>query len=287
MMTKVNAVRPSPIAGTWYPGNPDRLRATVATCIDDANPPDLPGEVIGLVSPHAGYRYSGPVAGYAFKTVQGRHFDRVAVISPMHQYYSYPILTSAHQAYRTPLGDIPLAEDILEQINASLSSEVNIPLSAIANDQEHSLEIELPFLQVALDGPFELIPIMLRDQTRRLSKTLGQTLAEALKGDGSCLLVASSDLSHFFPESTAHRLDHRVLDTLAEFSPEHLFDLKDSGQGQACGLAPMAAVLWACEGLGADRVTLLNYDTSAASTGDASSVVGYGAAAITRPGLEP
>ena len=287
MMTKVNAVRPSPIAGTWYPGNPDRLRATVAACIDDANPPDLHGEVIGLVSPHAGYRYSGPVAGYAFKTVQGRHFDRVAVISPMHQYYPYPILTSAHQAYRTPLGDIPLAEDILEQINARLSSEVNIPLSAIANDQEHSLEIELPFLQVALDGPFELIPIMLRDQTRRLSKTLGQTLAKVLKGDGSCLLVASSDLSHFFPESTAHRLDHRVLDTLAEFSPERLFDLKDSGQGQACGLAPMAAVLWACEGLGADRVTLLNYDTSAASTGDASSVVGYGAAAITRPGLEP
>jgi AmmeMemoRadiSam system protein B len=287
MMTKVNAVRPSPIAGTWYPGNPDRLRATVATCIDEANPPDLPGEVIGLVSPHAGYRYSGPVAGYAFKTVQGRHFDRVAVISPIHQYYSYPILTSAHQAYRTPLGDIPLAEDILEQINARLSSEVNIPLSAIANDQEHSLEIELPFLQVALDGPFELIPIMLRDQTRRLSKALGQTLAEVLKGDASCLLVASSDLSHFFPESTAHRLDHRVLDTLAEFSPARLFDLKDSGQGQACGLAPMAAVLWACEGLGADRVTLLNYDTSAASTGDASSVVGYGAAAITRPGLEP
>ena len=283
MMTKANPVRPSPIAGTWYSANPGQLRATVEACINDANLPDLPGQVIGLVAPHAGYRYSGPVAGHAFKAVQGQHFDRVAVISPMHQYTPYPILTSAHQAYQTPLGEIPLAEDSLEKINARLTAQANLPLSAIANDQEHSLEIELPFLQVALEGPFELIPIMLRDQTRQLSKALGLILAEILHGDGSCLLVASSDLSHFYSETTAHQLDHRILHALAEFSPAGLFDLKDSGRGQACGLAPMAAVMWACEALGADQVTLLKYDTSAASTGDSSSVVGYGAAAITRP----
>jgi hypothetical protein len=284
MMTNMNPVRPSPIAGTWYSANPARLQATVEACIENATLPDLPGDVIGLVAPHAGYRYSGPVAGHAFKAVQGQHFDRVVVISPMHQYTPYPILTSAHQAYRTPLGEIPLAEDILEKINAQLTSQADPSLSAIANDQEHSLEIELPFLQVALDGPFELIPIMLRDQTRHLSKALGQILAEVLQEeDGSCLFVASSDLSHFYSESTAHQLDNRILQALADFSPTTLFDLNDSGRGQACGLAPMATVLWACETLGADRVTLLKYDTSAASTGDASSVVGYGAAAITRP----
>lgn len=283
MMKAVNPVRPSLIAGTWYPGQPDRLQATVQACIDNADQPELPGDVIGLIAPHAGYRYSGPVAGHAFKTVQGRHFDRVVVISPLHQYYPYPVLTSAHQAYQTPLGEIPLAEDILAQINANLERKSNISLAAIGNDEEHSLEIELPFLQIALDGPFELIPIMLRDQTRQISQALGQTLAEVLKDDESCLLVASSDLSHFYPESTAHRLDHRVLDAITDFAPARLFDLKNSGQGQACGLAPMAVVLWACEALGADQVTLLKYDTSAASTGDSSSVVGYGAAAITRP----
>ena len=255
MMTKMNSVRPSPIAGTWYPADPDQLRETVEACLDNAKLPDLPGEVIGLVAPHAGYSYSGPVAGYAYKAVQGKHFDRVVVISPMHQYTPYPILTSAHQAYQTPLGEIPLAENALEKINSRLTSRINQPLSAITNDQEHSLEIELPFLQVALDGPFELIPIMLRDQTRQLSKALGQALAEILKENVTYLLVASSDLSHFFPESKAHQLDHQVMQALADFSPTQLFDLKDSGRGQACGLAPMAAVLWACQALGADRVT--------------------------------
>lgn len=283
MMTHANPIRPSPIAGTWYSANPRQLRATVTACLEGADLPALPGDVVGLVAPHAGYRYSGPVAGHAFKAVQGQHFDRVAVISPLHQYYPYPILTSAHSAYCTPLGEMPLAAETLTEISAGLQGRAGIPLSTIANDQEHSLEIELPFLQVALDGPFELIPIMLRDQTPQFSQALGQTLADVFKADESCLLVASSDLSHFFPEAAAHQLDQRILQALVDFSPTRLFQLKESGQGQACGLAPMAAVLWACQALGADQVTLLKYDTSAASTGDASSVVGYGAAAITRP----
>ncbi len=181
-------------------------------CIANADLPDLPGDVIGLVAPHAGYRYSGPVAGHTFKAVQavtltGWRSSPHAPVLPL------PDPDQCAPGYQTPLGEIPLAEDILEQINARLTASVDVPLSAMANDQEHSLEIELPFLQVALDGPFELIPIMLRDQTRQLSKALGQTLAEVLKEDRSCLLVASSDLSHFFPEPTAHQLDRRVLDT--------------------------------------------------------------------------
>ncbi len=123
---------------------------------------------------------------------------------------------------------------------------------------------------------------MLRDQSRQTAQALGETLAEVLDPDAS-LLVASSDLSHFQTQSQANQLDMSVLNTLAEFSPQGLFDLRDRGGGQACGLAPMAAVLWACAGLGAQDVTLLKYDTSAATTGDTSSVVGYGAAVITRP----
>jgi AmmeMemoRadiSam system protein B len=123
---------------------------------------------------------------------------------------------------------------------------------------------------------------MLRDQIRQTSKALGEVLADTLKGT-SCLMVASSDLSHFLPETKANQLDNLVLSMLDNFSPEGLFDLKDRGQGQACGLGAIAAVLWASKDLGAQDVTLLNYDTSASTTGDASSVVGYAAAAITRP----
>jgi len=282
MMNEKLNVRPSPIAGTWYSADPAELKKTVDGFLQNANPPDIPGEVIGLVAPHAGYRYSGAVAGHAFKTVQGRSFDNVAVISPMHQYHPQPLLTSAHQAYRTPLGEIPLAKNVLSEINAALAENTGLSLTPVANDQEHSLEIELPFLQRAVEGPFQLIPIMLRSQSREIARELGRILAEILKNK-SCLLVASSDLSHFHPESTANQLDQRVLSELADFSPDGLFDLKAAGQGQACGLAPIAAVLWAARDLGAKDVTLLKYDTSASATGDRSSVVGYGAAAITRP----
>jgi hypothetical protein len=282
MMTENRTVRPSPIVGTWYSANPSQLRNAIAAYIDDAQNPDLPGEVVGLVAPHAGYIYSGAIAGHAFKTVQGRTFDCVCVLSPMHQYYPQPLLTSAHSAYRTPLGEIPLADAKIDQIQNKLSEKIGIGLTPIAKDGEHSLEIELPFLQIALEGGFTLIPIMLRDQSPQVTQALGEVLAEVLDAD-SCLLVASSDLSHFFTKSQANQLDKKVLDALVEFSPQGLFDLKDRGQGQACGLAPMAALLWASAQMGATDVTLLKYDTSAATTGDTSSVVGYGAAAITRP----
>ncbi len=281
-MDKQTDIRPSPIAGTWYSGDPGQLRKTVDRYIENASNPDLPGEVVAVVAPHAGYRYSGQVAGHAFKAVQGHTYDNVLVISPLHQYHSQPILTSAHTAYQTPLGKIPIARDILDRIHAKLKEITGVGLAQIRNDQEHSLEIELPFLQRAIDGEFDLIPLMLRDQSRSFSRTLGELIAETIQGK-SCLMVASSDLSHFHPETIANKLDQMVLQALTDFSPDALFDLKDKGLGQACGLAPIATVLWASRALGADKVTLLSYDTSATTTGDRSSVVGYGAAAITRP----
>jgi len=198
-MNEKITVRPSPIAGTWYDGDPDRLRQTIDDYIENAELPKISGEVMGLVSPHAGYRYSGSVAGHAFKCVKGKSYDVVVVISPMHQYYPKPILTSAHSAYRTPLGDIPLAAQKLDEINAALKMKIDMEMTRITYDQEHSLEIELPFLQRALKGSFSLIPIMLRNQSRQLSKALGLILAESLR-DHTCLFVASSDLSHFYPD---------------------------------------------------------------------------------------
>ena len=281
-MNRISKVRPSPIAGTWYSDNPDFLEQSINDYKDLAELPELPGEVIALVAPHAGYRYSGMVAGFAYKTVYGKSFDTVVIVSPMHQYHPQPLLTSAHQAYETPLGEIPLNVDKLAQINETLLSQSGLSLTPVANDQEHSLEIQLPFLQVALNGDFNLIPIMLRDQTPENARILGQALAETLQ-DESCLMIASTDLSHFYPEQKANQLDRQVLQAIEDFSPGDLFALKNNGQGHACGLAAVAAVLWAAQSLGADKATLLHYATSAAVTGDHSSVVGYGSAAITRP----
>ena len=282
MMTEITNVRPSPIAGTWYSAYPDELQRNVDEYINKAVLPDLSGEVIALVAPHAGYRYSGSVAGYAFKAVAGQQFDYVAVLSPMHHYHTQPLLTSEHHAYRTPLGDIPIARKKLGEIGDALKAQAGLPLTPITNDNEHSLEIQLPFLQRVIKGNFELVPIMIRDQSPEVAKILGKVLADNLRGE-SFLMVASSDLSHFYPESKAKQLDQNVLSALLDFSPERLFELKDLGMGQACGLAAIAAILWAARKLGGTDVTLLNYDTSASTTDDYGSVVGYGAAAITRP----
>jgi len=204
------------------------------------------------------------------------------VISPMHQYSPHNFITTAHDAYQTPLGDLPVAKETLSEIDRYLKEGIGQGLTQVANDREHSLEIELPFLQRALEGEFHLVPIMLREYTSDNIKFLGKILAKVVNGK-SCLMVASSDLSHFYPESVANQLDHNVLSALDDFSPEGLFEVNNRGEGQACGLASIAAVLWAARALGADEVTLLKYDTSASTTGDRSSVVGYGAAAITRP----
>ena len=282
MMKNIDSVRPSPIAGSWYSGNPQELAQIIDGYLEDAEPQSLPGDVVGLVAPHAGHIYSGPVAAYAFKTVMGRHYDHVAVLSPMHQFDPHPVLTSAHSAYQTPLGTLPINKELVAAVDSVFQAKAGLNLASIPNDREHSLEIELPFLQRTLTGEYDLIPIMVRDQSRRVAHDLGLALAEALDPD-TTLLVASSDLSHFYPESQANQLDGLFMKTLAKFSPDALFDLQDRGVGQACGLSPIAAVLWAARQWGADQVTLLDYKPSAAITGDRSSVVGYGAAAITRP----
>src|SRR5678816_372450 len=162
-------VRPSPIAGTWYEGNAKSLARTMDEYLDQAQLPALDGEVVGVIAPHAGHRYSGPVAGYAFAALRGLTPKLVAVISPFHNLARYPLITTAHDAYSTPLGDIEVDKTAL----AELSSHLDIPITPVFADKEHSLEIELPFLQRALKSDFKLLPIMVRAQEADVAKQLG------------------------------------------------------------------------------------------------------------------
>ncbi len=279
-------VRPSPIAGTWYEGEAPRLGASVDGYLREAQIPAFTGQVIGLIAPHAGHRYSGPVAGYAYRAVLGLKFDLVAVAAPMHQFYPQPLLTSTHQAYSTPLGQVEIDHESVAELDTALKDCLGYGLSPISFDREHSLEIQLPFLQRALAGPFKLLPVMLRDQSPQTAWALGSSLAGVLgkrSGSGlSVLLVASTDLSHFYSEPEANLLDSAVLEKIKAFSPEGIYEVEASGKGYACGLGAVTAVLWAAQGLGATQVQVLHHDTSGSQTGDLSSVVGYGAAVILK-----
>ena len=280
-MATIAPVRPSPLAGTWYEGNPRALAHAVDQYLEQAELPELPGKVVAVIAPHAGHIYSGPVAGYAFAAVRGEKPDLVAVLSPMHQPYYEPLLTTAHAAYSTPLGQIPVDKETVADLDARLMAVLGHGLTPVAYDQEHSLEIELPFLQRSLAGDFKLLPVMVRAQSPKVSRQLGEALAETLRGRNA-LLVASTDLSHFYTQKEAVSFDTEMLRRIESFSPEEVFKAEQEDKGFACGLGALAAVLWAAKGLGADTIKVLRHATSGDVTGDYSRVVGYGAAVIMK-----
>ena len=275
MTTRSQDIRPSPLAGSWYPADAARLAAQVDGFLAQAVPEAPSGAIVGLLVPHAGLIYSGPVAAYAFKLAAALTPEIVAVIGPSHRYAPAPLLTTGHDAYRTPLGTVPVARDVL----AALGQRLN--LHPIRNDEEHALEIELPFLQRVLTQPFQLLPVMLVDQSAVAANRLGAALAEVLAGRPA-LLIASSDLSHFYPDDQARQLDQALLAEVDAFDPRGVLAAEAEGRGFACGRGAIAAVMWAAQTLGADRAKVLHYDTSAATSHDSTRVVGYGAAAFYR-----
>ncbi|MEN4011267.1 MAG: AmmeMemoRadiSam system protein B [Chloroflexota bacterium] len=277
-MGKISEVRPSPIAGLWYSADGQQLAKQIQQFIDLAETPPILGRVVGLIAPHAGHRYSGRTAGHAYRLVQGKAYDIVCVVSPLHAYFPAPVLTSAHASYATPLGEARIDRDAVQSLGDLLAEE-SISLTALSNDDEHSLEIQLPFLQCALASSFDLLPVMVRRKDWRMARILGAALAKVLSGR-NVLLVASTDLSHFYPLQIANQLDSEMLSQFQAFSPQGVLQAEENGSGFACGAGAVATIMETARAMGADSVQVVHYSTSAEETGDTSSVVGYGAAVI-------
>ena len=276
-------IRPSPIAGSWYPGEPTKLRGTLAGFLEQAKLPAFSGRVRALILPHAGLIYSGQTAAFALKSIEGQHYSRVIILSPSHQAYRGNLLTNAHQAFQTPLGTVPVDHESLQNLTDSLAA-AGLLLNQIRNDREHAIEIELPFLQYLLPEGFKLIPLMMMDQTLSTAKTLSTALGDLISSfppDQPTLLIASSDLSHFYQQDQANRLDQRLIDSLQNFDPTLFYTLKSTHQTEDCGYGAMATVLLTAQKLGASQVTIADYRTSAAVSQDYSSVVGYVSAIIS------
>lgn len=273
-MVSSRDIRHSVIAGSWYPGNPKQLQNMIQSFLDQVTPQPLEGELIGLISPHAGYVYSGQVAAYAYAQLRSKTFSKVVVVSPVHRMYTGRFAVTDKAYYETPLGLVPVDADLVQAI------ERNVELNRVSQDMEHSLEIQLPFLQHVL-GDFTLAPIMMGEQDWESASELGHALAQAI-GQERVLLVASTDLSHFHSYSEAVRLDQIVLDRITAYDPEGLVRALTMHKAEACGGGPVSAVMLAARELGANRAVLLKYMNSGDVTGDHSSVVGYAAAALSR-----
>jgi MEMO1 family protein len=282
LATNPQNVRQPGVAGGFYPADPKALAAMIDDMLAHVSPPPISDPILAVVAPHAGYQYSGPVAAYTYAALKGRKFSRVVVIAPSH--YEAFDFTSVFDgdAYATPLGavqvDKPFANQLVKMSpTIRLSSQGHVPTREGA---EHALEVELPWLQRVL-GDFQLVPIVMGDQSYESSRALGVALARLIQ-DSNTLIVASSDLSHYHPYDEAVKIDHKTLNALQAwdyFSMSQNFGMR---VWEACGGAPIVAAMIAAERMGANQALVLKYANSGDTTGDHSRVVGYSAVALVK-----
>lgn len=269
------SVRQSPIAGTWYPGDAFTLRATIRRLLDEATPPTPPTTPLGFIVPHAGLAYSGPTAAHAYKLLEGRAVKRVFILGPSHFAYVGDAATTAELAWETPLGTVPLALDALSALAE------HFPLNATRGDREHSIEMQIPFLQVVL-GHFELVPLMLSAHTVGACRRLANALVRVFN-PATDVILASSDLSHLNDYRLVEERDAEFVQALEAFDLERVAELALDPETTVCGRFPILTVLFVAEALGATRLTVLHQTHSGRVTGmlvPGQYTVGYLAAAI-------
>jgi len=267
----------------WYSANSSTLETDIQNYLSDSPSKVVLDKLLGLVAPHAGHFFSGHVAGTTFSALTPGAFEMVVLLGPDHHGTAPGRISTVNvDMWRTPLGDMPVAWDILKAL------EAEIGLNLLTRDDEHSLEIELPFLQMTLQE-FKLVPLMMGTQSAQVCRKLAAVLVKAVRNgdaEGSVLFVASSDLSHYFDDATARHLDETTLQFILNLDADGLIDHVEAGRNRgepfACGAGPIATVIHAAKALGATRASLLKYATSADAHPDKSRVVGYAAVAFSK-----
>jgi len=271
------------VAGSFYPANPAELQATVDRLLARATPPAISDPIVALISPHAGYPYAGAVEAQSYALLKGRHYGRVIIIAPSHyDGFSFASIYDGN-AYVTPLGAIPVDKEFAAKL-ARLSPQIKLSSrghTPVGQQGEHSLEVQLPFLQRAL-GQFKLVPIVMGEQDYDLCRALGVALAKAMQGSTDTLIVASSDLSHFHPYDDAVKLDTKFLNAVQAWDYLSMSRNLDNRTWEACGGGPIIAAMIAAERLGATEARLLKYANSGDVAPPRDRVVGYGALALLR-----
>jgi len=271
----MQAIRRPFVAGHWYPASASALAADVDGHLARASR-HLPGRLVALAVPHAGLMYSGPVAAHAYGLLRDRPIDVAVLVGPSHHTGFAGVALYPSGGFETPFGVVPIDADCASAVQAAAPHLVRPDTAPHA--REHSLEMQLPFLQRVAPHA-SIVPLMMGQQTADTARELGHALVRALEGRRA-LLVASTDLSHYHDARTAARLDALVIDCVSRFDPDALQHLLDVRPGHACGGGPTVAVMRAAKLAGADAAVVLKYADSGDVSGDKSSVVGYLAAAF-------
>lgn len=275
-------VRRAAVAGSWYPDHPERLARELDAYIVNADVEPGVAPPMAIVAPHAGLRYSGPVAACAYKSATRASVRTIVLVGPSHFIPFRGVSIWPQGTWDTPLGPVAVDEALAAAIAAESRDIVERP---DAHGREHSVEMQLPFVAHRLPG-VTIVPLVMGYQTRDAAFGLGDAIARAVAartpdgGESGVLMVASSDLSHYEDAVTAARMDSVVLTHVSALDPMGLMDALEREPHHACGGGPMVAVLHAARRLGARHARVLHYADSGDVSGDKSSVVGYMAAAI-------
>jgi AmmeMemoRadiSam system protein B/AmmeMemoRadiSam system protein A len=268
-------VREPAVAGAFYPGTEEGLRSMVTDLMDKAEPPDIGGKLVGLISPHAGYVYSGGAAAHGYSLLRGKSYDAVIVLAPSHRMRFRGSSVYAEGPYRTPLGLVGIHKELAEAISGA---DESIAFQPQAHLQEHSLEVQLPFLQVAVPG-LKIVPVVVGDQSLENCARLAKAIVGAVK-DLNVMLVASTDLAHTNSYDQTVRMDKILVEKVLAYDVEGLAESLAAGKCQACGAGPMITLMLAGKELGAARVVKLKQTNSGDVSGNMDYVVGYLSAAI-------
>ena len=270
----MNNIRTAQVAGYFYPSEPAKLRNDIQQLLDLSKRKEKLNNIFGIVSPHAGYVYSGKTAAHAYNLLIGKKFKRVVIISPSHSEYFPGVCIFKGDAYETPLGKL----NIDKEFSRKLKTDDGLIYEGVeGHRREHALEVQLPFLQSVLDN-FMIVPIVMGDQSKNIVDTLAEKLAEI--SDNETLIVASSDLSHFHSKTNADNLDSVIEKRLKDFDFESLQNDLDNQNCEACGGGPIVALMKAARMRNINHSLVLDRSDSGDVTGDKDEVVGYLSAVV-------
>ena len=270
-------IRQPVVAGQFYPDSPSQLKEMIRGMVDDKAEKE---EVIGLISPHAGYIYSGPVAGATISRIKFK--DTFIIIGPNHTGMGRPLSIMTEGVWKTPLGEVEIDSELAKQILATSSY---LEEDSGAHQYEHSIEVQIPFLQY-FKKDFRLVPIMLAYSTTATYKEIGKELAKAIKDlNRQVVIIASSDMTHYEPQESAQWKDTQAIEAILDLDEDELLKRVDKLRISMCGYAPAVSLISAAKELGAKRAELVRYQTSGDITGDYISVVGY--AGVILKGMSP
>lgn len=270
----MNTVRQPAVAGLFYPANSERLRMDIQSMLSAVKTKQLPSKVFGIISPHAGYIYSGTTAAYGYSLLKGSNFKKVIIISPSHREYFSGASIYNGDAYKTPLGVVEIEKELAQKI---VDESKSIFWGMEGHRQEHAIEVQIPFLQLVLDD-FKIVPIVMGDQGKIFVDDLAEQIAKAV--DAETVIVASSDLSHFHSKKKAFDLDSIAAKHVSSMNYEGLQSDLDNRKCEACGGGPMVVLMKAAFLLNKRKSVLLDRSDSGDVSGDNSEVVGYLSAAI-------